>query len=63
MVERVLKRGSWVFSSTMDDVPMVRAVSCPDVRSRPVLLLFTELDYDGEVALHGARRDCTATTA
>ena len=52
MVESVLSKGSWVFSSTMDDVPG-KSVSgvCSQAFSGPVLL-YTELYYNGKVTLH-----------
>lgn len=52
MVESVLSKGSCVFSSTMDDVPGRRVSGvCSQALPGPVLL-YTELDYNGEVTLH-----------
>lgn len=55
MVERVLSKGSCVFSSTMDDVPDGSVSGVCSQAHFGLVLQCTKLDDDGQVALHLAR--------
>jgi len=63
MVERVLRSGSCVLSSTMEDVPGRLSLGHSALQFPLGSKWYTELDHDGQVALHLGRSLCVLLPA